>query len=333
VQVVEVVFEPGAEEGYAGTLIIESNGRASGVVEVPMIGTGTANRCPVAVAGDGEPLRAQPRDVVVLDGSGSTDPDGPGGRPVTYEWTVVAAPPGAAARLVEGFFDAERPADGGPPDDSSTPAAMLFVPLAGAYLVELRVVDAMDLASPSQLCPAPHSRAHISVGGGDEGVHVELVWDTPGDPDQTDMEGSDVDLHLLHPTARAWNVAPQDCYYANTQPDWGAEGPGNNPRFLLDDVDGAGPELLVLAEPEDTVRLGGPYRLGVHYYRANNLRGGTWGPSDATVRVSVGDELVWEFRRELLDTGHFWEAAAIHYEDGELRVAEVNAYHDALPEL
>ena len=44
-----------------------------------------------------------------------------------------------------------------------------------------------------------------------EGLRVELFWNPPESP----SDGSDVDLHLLHPTAPSWFHMTGDCYYSN----------------------------------------------------------------------------------------------------------------------
>ena len=40
----------------------------------------------------------------------------------------------------------------------------------------------------------------------DEDIHLQLVWDTPGDADQTDLDGSDVDLHFCTPVGSIGSV-------------------------------------------------------------------------------------------------------------------------------
>jgi len=53
------------------------------------------NRPPVANAGMDQIV--EPHEMVVLDGSGSFDPEE---NPLTYQWDIVSAPPGARARLI-----------------------------------------------------------------------------------------------------------------------------------------------------------------------------------------------------------------------------------------
>ena len=330
---VSVVFTPDDESAYGGTLVIKSNDPVNNVIEVPIRGRGTINECPVADTGRDEALHVLPLDIVTLDGRNSTDPDGPDGRPVRYQWTIAEAPDGSTAVPVERFLNPQRPADGGRDDDLTTPTAFFFVDLAGEYFIDLTVVDALDLSAPSEFCEQPDARVHI-IAEPDQDIHVQTVWHTPRDRDETDAEGSDVDMHLLHPNGQSWAVAPLDCYYANTQPDWGPRGPAGNPSLDIDDTNGAGPENINLDEPEDTGALGNPYRVGIHYYRSENFLGNSdWGPSEVTVRIFLGGVQAGEWVRELQRRDHFWEVANIIWGPGDRRVQEVNRYHNEVPRL
>ncbi len=335
---ITVNFSPTDEVAYGAKLLIKGNDpqyRAADnedfdYIEVPLLGRGTINECPTAAVAQAE-FDVLPLDIVTLDGGASTDADGPEGRPVSYTWTVVSRPPGSTAQPVERFFNPASPADGGPADRTDTPTAFFFVDLVGEYRLELTVTDNLDATAPSELCQQPAAEVIIRAEP-DEDIHVQLVWNTPGDPDQTDGEGSDVDLHLLHPQGRAWSVAPLDCYFANSEPDWGPLGPAGNPSLDIDDVNGAGPENINLDEPEDTNALGGFYRVGVHYFRAENfVGGGTWGPSEVTLRIFLGGEQAGEWTRELRATDHFWEVASIIWSANEGRAQEINRYHNRVP--
>ena len=134
------------------------------------------------------------------------------------------------------------------------------------------------------------------------------------DPDQTDGDGADLDLHLAHPTATAWFDRDLDCHYRNPTPSWG-NGLTQSATLDVDDTDGAGPEKISLQEPEDTTDLGAPYRVAVHYYSAEaGLFGdGTdYGTSTATVRITFRGQAVEEFSREL-NHWDLWEAALINW--------------------
>lgn len=324
-------FSPAALQAYTGTAIITSNDPLRPIIEVPISGQGSDNQCPVAVVTDAL-INALPRDIIELDGALSTDVDGPGGRPVQYEWRVTQRPDGSTSSPVERFQDPSRPIDTGIPDDDTTPTALFLADLAGSYTLELAVTDNLGLTAPSEACPQPAAIVRIEARV-ESDVHVEVVWNTPDDPDQTDSDGTDVDLHLRHPNGRNWSVAPLDCYYANAEPDWGPVGEAGNPRVELDDINGAGPEIISLDTAEDTTAFDGSYyRVGVHYYRADNFAtGGTWGPSEVTTRIYLQGELAGEWIAVMADSGNFWEVADIVWTPDEKRVIEVDEHFEELP--
>lgn len=329
-QQVVVAFSPEDTAAYGGTLIIESNDPLNPRIEVPIVGRGTLNDCPVAAVGQ-DTYNALPLDIVALDATDSTDADGPDGLPVRYHWTVVERPNGSTAEPVERFQNPRDPANTGLPDRPETPEALFFVDLAGRYVLELTVEDNLGLSAPSESCP--QDRALITINAvPNEDIHIQLVWHTPGDRDQTDGDGSDVDLHLLHPRGRNWAQAPLDCYYANGNPDWGPAGPNGNPSLDIDDVNGAGPENINLDVPEDTSALGAQYRIGVDYYRAENFGGGgTWGPSEVTVRIFLGGVQAGEWVQVMQATHHFWEVASIIWTAADRRVQVIGRYYNSVP--
>lgn len=329
---ITVIFQPVAEQASAGRLVVATNDTVTPEIEVPLVGRGTRNECPVAAVAESDYV-VLPLDIVTLDASPSLDPDGPDQRPARYEWTVVQRPAGSTAVPVEQFNNPLRPADGGRPDSVATPTAQFFVDLAGEYIIELRVVDSLDATAPSDVCPQSPVQVRINAQP-DEDIHVQLVWDTPGDPDQTDGDGSDVDLWFLHPRAASWSDVFLRCFYGNTNPDWGALGQGDdNPSLDIDDTTGAGPENINLNNPENTQTLGGAYRVGVHYYRSFQEfgGGGDYGPSLATVRIYLGGLLAFEGERELFDTEDFWEVASIVWTPGDRRVQPINRFSELPP--
>lgn len=326
----QIDFAPEDTAAYGGKLIIESNDPLRPQIEVPVTGRGTLNDCPVAAVAE-DTFNVLPLDIITLDGSNSTDADGPGGVPQRYVWTVTQAPDGSNAQPVERYQDPARPLDTGRPDDESTPRALFFVDLAGTYTIELTVTDNLGMSAPSEACQQPAAVVTIEAQP-DQDIHVQMVWNTPADADQTDGDGADVDLHLRHPAGRRWAQAPLDCYYANPSPDWGPAGPPGNPSLDIDDVNGAGPENINLDEPENTDALGGQYRIGIDYYRADNFATGrSWGPSEVTVRIYLGGVQAGEWVRVLQDTHHFWVVGSIVWTDADRRVQEINRYYQQVP--
>jgi hypothetical protein len=325
-------FSPTEAEVYEGTLIIVSNDPAKQPeIRIPVIGRGTLNACPVAAV-ETSRLDVLPLEIITLDASASTDMDGPSGRPVSYEWIVVSRPDGSTAQPVERFFNPLRPADGGEADDPTTPIAQFFVDLAGEYVFNLVVTDDLGFAAPSNTCP--QQDVSIVVNSlPNEDIHVELTWTTPGDSNETDTEGTDVDMHFRHPNAPRWNQSPYDCYFANPNPDWGPSGPVGNPSLDIDDVNGAGPENINLNDPEftDQTTIPGPYLVGVHYYSSGGLFTTDYGPSEATIRIYLGGSLAGTYTRMLQSTENFWEVAGVIWTASETRVQEIDRFYDLAP--
>lgn len=218
-------------------------------------------------------------------------PDWPDAR---YRWQILRAPADSTALL------GERPAPIGDlePDDPQTPTAAFFPDISGEYFIEL-------------LMTAPECRerrARFAVRAINlAALHIELVWNTPGDARPGDGEGTDLDLHLLHPNAVSWNDSDWDCHYANPSPDWGRQGRGaDDPSLDVDDVDGEGPEHITIGVVESTADIGGPYRLGVQYFSA-----GDFGRSEAVIRIFSEGALVRELRRDVIASGDLWTVADI----------------------
>lgn len=316
--VIEVAFSPREERIHNGTLIIVSNDPVHPMLEVPLLGRGVTNACPQARAVVDE-FAVVPLDVVVLDGSQSIDQDSEDNRPETYEWVITSRPEGSVSQPHESFYDPAQPANGGVDDDITTPTSVFFVDLAGTYTAELRVRDSLGLDSIACENPA----VVTIVAKPEEAIHVQLVWRTPGDEDETEGGGTDLDLHLLHPNAENWFSRPYDCHYAEPVPDWGQlDNSADDPSLDIDDINGAGPENINLDNPENTDILGAPYLVGVHYYNSRDrVTGQDYGESWATVRIFIEGDLAWDFTEDgnpgekLMEAeDHFWDVAQISWE-------------------
>ena len=145
-----------------------------------------------------------------------------------------------------------------------------------------------------------------------EDIFIELTWDTPGDPNQFDTgpgAGSDLDLHFAHAFADEpdldgdgspdpWFDSPFDVYAFNSNPNWANPSPGvdDNPLLLVDDTDGAGPEIITLNNPENI-----DYEVGV-YATADN----GFGDSLATVTVWSEGQIVYTASAILRERSMWW---------------------------
>jgi hypothetical protein len=155
----------------------------------------------------------------------------------------------------------------------------------------------------------------------DEAIHIELLWNTANDPDQTDngpIAGADLDLHFAHPLAvggfdgdgdgqpDGWFDLPFDTFWYNEQPNWGSIDPAvdDDPSLDRDDTDGAGPENVNLNIPENNTR----YKVGVHYWKDHGF-----GPSFVTVRVFIFGVLVFELTDVELVNHDMWTVTHIEW--------------------
>ncbi len=240
-----------------GAIKISSNAFVNELT-VPVDGFGASSECPIANITVAEGDEVLPQTNLSLSGATST---AVGGAIVGYEWTVLQ-PNGSVSTFIP---------------SNSVVAPRFEANIVGPYIFRLNVVDSFGNRSCT---PAEVTVAVTS----DDAIHVELLWDTPGDPNQSDVSspldifsaGSDVDLHFLSPKANGSYFGSYDCYFANPNPEWGIFSPSDNPRLDRDDTDGAGPENLNVDVPEQGVR----YQVGAHYYD-------DWGYGDSKVTMKV----------------------------------------------
>jgi hypothetical protein len=230
----------------------------------------------------------------------------------TYEWDVLP-PTGSVSQFVPGKTFA-------------TP--VIEVNVAGEYVFQLTVWDSTGQES----CEPATTVVMVTP---DEAIHVELLWDTPGDPNQMDegpKVGTDLDLHFVHPYAGGQDLDADgvpdgyfddrfDCFWFNGQPDWGTVDPNvdDNPGLDRDDTDGAGPENMNLNVPESTCAVDSEgnssctYKVGVHYWEdphSSQYPNG-FGVSNASVIVYIFGEEVWKKLDVPLNEKDMWEVCEI----------------------
>ncbi len=261
--------------------------------------------CPIAVIELEQPDDVAPQTVLAFDGSSSF-----GNSAIsTYSWTVEQ--PAGSQSVLTPF---------------STSALVWFeANVAGVYTFKLNVHDLQGRLS----CAASRVVTVTPVAA----LHIELTWDTPSDPDQTDTTplgalasvGTDLDLHFLHPAgadydanedgiSEGWFHPNYDTYWANVAPaGWvPATNPATQPPSLdRDDTDGAGPENLNFAAPT----AGFSYRVGVHSWEDHGF-----GNSIAMVRIYLDGALAYEAATELANHD-MWTVATIDWPSGVITPA------------
>jgi Big-like domain-containing protein/putative metal-binding protein len=139
----------------------------------------------------------------------------------------------------------------------------------------------------------------------DDDLRVELLWN-PDTPEAFDH--SDVDLHLLHPDATAWQSPPLDCFYANTHPRWDSDASlDDDPRLDIDDTNGRGPENInIKAIP--SAQIGRPYRVGVHYYSDHGF-----GPSQVYLTIFCNRAVKQTYGPVTLQNDQIWRVADVAF--------------------
>ncbi len=293
------------------TLVVSAPESPNTPVNVLLSGFGSTGDCPTAVVQVLEGDAVVPQTVLHLDGSQSY---ATGNTIASYKWTVTQ-PAGSVSKYT--------------PTD--TAKLVTFTPnVAGEYTFCLSVTDDQGKASCAPAC-------HLVKVLPDQAIHVELIWDTPLDKDQSDEGpgvGSDLDLHFAHPYAATsydldgdgtpdpWFADQYDCYWftcgSGKVLEWGSYDPNidDNPHLDRDDTDGAGPENLNLTLPED----GKLYSVGVHYYDDHGF-----GASKATVRVYVYGQLNFEDALNIVKKD-LWYVATIDWPsatiEGKLNAAK-----------
>ncbi len=248
--------------------------------QVKLTGVGVTSLCPKAEITVKEGEEVIPQSVLHLSAQNSSSA---GGSAIAkWQWTVKKQPVGSNQKFV--------------PNSSSLDTTFV-TNAAGEYDFCLSVIDDKGVKSCTDACTT------VIVVPKDA-LHVELLWHTPADPDETDTVGADEDLHLAHQLANQpdidcdgdpdpWFDTTFDCYWWVPTPHWGVASTTSSSATLdLDDTDGAGPENISLPQPEGTASDPHTYAIGVHYWNDHGF-GHSW----ATVRVYVLGNLAAEYNQ------------------------------------
>ncbi|TNF29665.1 MAG: choice-of-anchor D domain-containing protein [Deltaproteobacteria bacterium] len=275
-------------------LRIESNALLPRL-EVQLRGFGTVTDCPTAaiIVPEGEEVIPQTKLHLVGSQSFGTMPI------ASYQWTVEQ-PVGSASVFLP---------------SAAAPDPTFEANVVGTYVFHLTVTDIEGTEGCQQATYV------VTVSSG-EALHIELLWTTPNDPDETDegpVAGSDLDLHFAHPFAAGadgdrdgepdpWFDAQFDAFWYNPRPNWGSLDPlvDDDPRLDRDDTDGAGPENLNLSVPENVT-----YEIGVHSWNDHGF-----GVSYATVRVYEYGNLVFEWADVEILPCAMWKVGTVAWPSG-----------------
>ncbi len=283
-----VTYQPSPNTAFARGLVeLQTNEPIRSTMTIELRGQGSPGTCPTAElsakvrdsrATPRSTIEAEPLDDIRLDGTGSSHPMG---ELETYRWSVLETPSDVTAKLRA-------------PSPNNEGVRTFRALSSGTYKIGLRVTSSRGVVSCNR------ATATIDVVPEAE-VRIELTWTNPEDPDETDDQGSDLDLHFLKMGPGRWFEAPYDIYFQNRGGAgvWDPE----SPRLDLDDNDGAGPEQIHMDEAQSCQW----YAVGVHHYKK------MFGTAYATVRVWLDDTLVYEEAHQpLRQEGEFWDVLRIH---------------------
>jgi hypothetical protein len=234
-----VEYRPLTDAGDSGVISLPSDDGDEPTVEVCLSGNGGGgDPYPTAAIEWGDPgtipdkaCPASVAPVADLPLSGEASTDLAGLLPLTYAWSITAAPAGAQGTL----------------SDPAIADPTLHVDLAGDWTVELQVANTDGTLS------APASCLISAIP--EEDVRVELTWDGAT---------SDLDLHLADALSTPIYGVPGDVSWCNLAPDWGVAGPTDDPVLDQDDASGYGPESIAISIPAE-----GTYPVQVHYFARN----------------------------------------------------------------
>ncbi len=249
---------------------------------LPRTRTCPMTRARVALADDMEQaslteLQTEPLKTVRLEAH-IEDPAQP--TPLDTVWSIIAAPIGSHARLQE----VSPPGQTTSGDPALWPR-QLFLDVPGDYIIELGTFErGADL-------PCYSERVTINATPTQD-LFITTTWDTPLDPDPADRQGSDVDLHYLHPNG-SFEDEFYDIFWRNQSADWGEPGSQDDPVLLRDDRDGLGPEVIA----HDTPETGQVYSIGVHYFNPAGF-----GESYVSTTIHVRGQLTATSIAQLLPT-------------------------------
>ena len=270
-------------------------------VSLKLTGVCMAKTCPEAKISVTEGEQVVPQTVLHLSGAQSIAPGG--GSITKWLWKVQKQPEGSKQAFVPG---------------ASFPSPTFTANAAGEYVLCLDVWD--DQNPPQQSC-TPACVTVLAVPS--EALHIELLWKTPADKDETDKGqgvGADMDLHFADALAQGpdqdcdgaadpWFSQPFDVFWFNPTPKWGSAATlDDDARLDLDDTDGAGPENVNLDSPQGSATEAAQYAVGVHYWNDHGF-----GKSYATARIYVLGKQVVEIKDIALNPVDMWFVGKINW--------------------
>ncbi|MEZ5291743.1 MAG: Calx-beta domain-containing protein [Vicinamibacterales bacterium] len=215
-----VADQPG---DYALQLVV-NDGQLDSVPDALVVST--VNSAPIADAGP-DRTDVLPGALVVLDGSGSSDPDG---QPLGYAWSLVSRPAGSAAALT----------------DADTPGPSFVADVPGTYVAQLVVNDGFVDSAPDTVSLSTLNLPPTADAGPDQTVPAGATVQLDGGG-SSDPEGAPLTVTWTLLTAPAGSTAALSDPAA-VAPTFVADLPGQyTAQLVVDDgVQASQPDLVVI---------------------------------------------------------------------------------------
>lgn len=191
------------------------------------VDSGTDEGLPVANAGHS--MQLQRGATVVLNGSGSYDPNGGA---LTYSWSIVSAPPGSASAL----------------SDTSSPFPSLFLDEAGSYEVTLVVSNGDKESKPSSVIISDTDSMPIANAGpdrrvsGNQPVMLDGSRSSDSDGDQLSYQWS----IITSPTDSNATITNANSPYAVLTPD--VSGDYQVQLIVSDGILESSPDIVLISD-------------------------------------------------------------------------------------
>ena len=294
-QMVELVYTPRAIGERASAVLYVNSDQGDFAVPIGASSRWTDAACrPWRVAGEG--AEVEERSLVRLD---AFPPAGVADTAATVLWSVIEQPAGADGQFAESLHFDDPTQD--TPDDLNTPGVWYPLTQPGLYTFECTIKP------PSGAdCPAQISRFRVQRCPCADDMSVGLTWRALDDREVP----ANLDLHLLHPAAQAWDAPGLDCSPQDVDPRWTSALTLERPRHTSDDAIAPGYERIALPRAEGIDSIDAPYRIGVRNTSEIIV--------EATIRVFLTDRMVWTTTRRIRPTDAFWDVGAIGWHEGML---------------
>lgn len=261
-------FTPNAVGSYTVELEV-SDGLEQSITSISF--NVIANAKPVAHAGPDRTIVLG--DAAMLDGSGSSDPNGD---PLTFAWSIITRPSGSAAQ----------------PEAPSDAVTSLMPDAVGNYTVQLQVSDGLDLSEPDTALVVVSAPPPLDSDG--DGLSDEAERALGTDPNLPDSDGDGIDD--LAELERGSNPTLSDSDNDGLSDADELDIYGTDPLNPDSDGDGFNDQEEVLAGSDPNSAASVPPKPGA------NLTKITSSPANGEGDVAITRETVIYFSRPLADS-------------------------------